>query len=223
MGSTDDLFDQLARKQAGNELQAGEEALSEKASNALATLFKELRVKGKEFDAYDLSAAEKQLGSEIQPSLAILAGFLKGIPLPLIEDPEVSSESLGELGVCLMAGPKLFGFNDSVDGITYMPPSFEKLPEDWAHRLDDAHRFRTFLVTMINKSQAWENSFASEVSGEQDAICVAFGDPWAGTPPKTMLDQFMRHAFGGAKIVFGMKKLETIQFEREMRKAFGKA
>jgi hypothetical protein len=159
---------------------------------------------------------------DLPPSWVIFAGLLRGIALPLIEDPEVHTEPLGELGVCLLAGPKIFNtfidvrlqqkdvselvaFYDKADRVVYMPSSgfitLTKYPRTYTHY--------QALWSMAVKH------------GVQDDNRLTV-DTYIAAVPASLIELFAIQSFAGRTMCLADGRLEIIQFERAMRASFGK-
>lgn len=223
--SEDDLFAQLSGKQAYREYNAvSEDPVTDAKKIKLHMLFESIKNRGSKLEDNDLTAWTRESGMFIPSCLIIFGAFIKGTPLPLIGDPEISSEPLGDLGACLLVGSKLFGFYDASAGIVHLP-SGRGLQDDWSDRVNECARFNTFYGQLMVTAHNWEgchSTLGEEEKGDGQPVIVEFEGEWAGEQPKNMLELFMRKAFAGAKIEYGIQRLEQIEFEREMRKAFGK-
>jgi len=213
--SSDDMFDRLVRKQADRELEATREELTDSLKTRLTQLFSVVRDKGAKATDEDLKGWQAA-GTEVPISLVIFGAFLQGIPLPEVNDPEIHTKALGNLGACLNAGPKLFGFYDEITGVTHLPMG----DQNWSNRISECPRFAMFYSTLMAQASRWAGCTpAASETGEKSLV---FDGLWAGGEPKTIIEYFMRMVFENRTIVIGTKRLEQIEFEIEMRKAFGK-
>jgi len=216
--NSDDLFDRLVRKQASHELLASDSAVSEPVQRRVYSLFGVIKKKRHKTDESDLMAWQEE-GIEIPLNLVIFGAFLQGVALPLAEDPEVRSEMLGDLGACFYAGSKLLGFRDNGMECVYLP--FAVGHDDRANCLRDTPRFHIMLDSALTTAQRWASREAV-VGGAQ---AVTFDVPWSTGDDKklTVLEYFLSLVFAGITIVTGdEERLEQIDFEIEMRRAFGK-
>jgi hypothetical protein len=217
LDDTDSLFDRLVQKQAGRELeQAGEEGLTDDLINSMSALFQELKAKGKAFDEEMLNAYRKE-GVTIPVELAIMAGFLQGIALPLLATDEVKTDSLGELGICLYANAQLFSFWDASEKCVCNPP----VGHEWWSRLTSCQRFSVQFGRFMKEAFSWEACSSSMEKGGLAAIEVTWDGLWVGERAKTQLQYWARLGCQKAKLVHNMARLEQIEFELQMRKSFG--
>jgi len=213
---SDDLFDRLVRKQAGREISASSEELTDDLKSRLTQLFSDAKQRGSKATKEDL-AGWQAAGIELPISLVIFGAFLQGIPMPVADDPEIKTEALGDLGACFYAGPKLFAFHDEMDGLVYMPPPL--IAPGWSDRIEACPRFNTFLGTVMTIALNWAG--CSPGISDDDEKTLEFDGQWAGEEPKTILDYFVRMIFENRTIVVGTHRLEQIEFEIQMRQAFG--
>ena len=217
----DDLFNRLVSKQAGREIN---QASSEKATDATRAsanaLFTLMKSKGKDFEESDL-LIYKRLGIEISSELAMLAGLFQGFALPLLETSEVKTEPLGELGVCLYTDAQLFAFRDAVDGVVYIPPQ----GNEWWNRTTNCTRFQLILQSFMHWAFRWtaiEYDWAEDV-GDGQPLIVKWGGIWVGDPAKSVIEHWSRLGVQNSTLNNNdMEKMEKVEFEIQMRRAFGK-
>lgn len=222
---SDDLFNQLAGKHAHQEFEAvNSDPVTEAKKNHVNQLFEMIKDRGSKFEDHDLSLWKHVSDMRVSSCMVLFAAFLKGIPLPLVDDPEISTEPLGDLGACLMAGSKLFGFYDAATGIVHIP-SGRGLDNDWENRIDDCTSFLVSYNNIMPAAHKWEGCHTSLGAEEHDdgqPVLVEFEGEWCGPTPKNMGEVLIRKMFSNVKIQYGTARLAQIEFEREMRKAFGK-
>ena len=207
---SDDLFNRLVRKQAGREMKsAGETEITDALKRRVYGLFKAVKEKGNETRESDL-APWQEFGMEIPVSCVLFAGFLRGIDFPLVDDPEISVSALGDFGTCLMAGPNLIGFRDKANG--------EVLLDNREGTGGDCPRFATFMAEMRKVLLNWEGVNLERDGNKEE---YTFEGSWVGRAPKTLLEYFVRVAFENVSMHVDQERWEKLEFEIEMRKAFG--
>lgn len=220
---SDNLFDRLVQKQAMREAQqVNESELTKAASSALDGLFNTLHERKEEVQAEDLAKFQRVL--DLPTSLIIFGAFLQGIPTPLLDDPEVQAESLGELGVCLYTDSKLFGFRDAGTEVVHLPHN-TLAAGPWSERINACVRFIMVAGQCMKAALEWDgcHSNLGEDHGDGHPVEFVFDGPWAGPDAKTVMGQFVKLMFSNVHMEFGITRLEAIDFEVEMRKAFKKS
>lgn len=193
-GEEDGLFEAFVSKQAQKEMVSSvKQELSDEQRSNLHLFFSSLsnmapRIDEKRLKKYIV------LGLPLNSTLVTFAGFLRGLEMPNLDDPEIRIDVHGEgLGVRLWLGSQLFGYNSKARQVIYLPapsPMF---------MLGIGGRFITFyfsLCTMLGKLGMVNMESASEVS---------FDGAWAGEESKTVLEEVAKLMYQGLTVDHDIK------------------
>lgn len=210
----DGLFDRFVDKQAQREAESlDEQKVTDNKRAQLHKLFASLSVRGPSLTNEHLDLFAEEVEIHLSSTTLIFAGFLRGVHMGKMEDPEIRTEVLGDRGVCLLAGSSLFGFHDYADGVAYIPPASEL--GFTGPTISNTARFTRMYDLHCKAAREW--GAVLEATKKK----VKFDGMWAAAGKQNTMAKVLAAAiFSSVCMDHEVKdKLESVTFDRSMRKA----